>query len=75
MSVFLQYLCEQFDAGEQVDVIYTFGKAFDRKNHTSFRRKLDNFGISNKLAELFESYLCDRWFVKTDTKRRRIFQW
>lgn len=56
-----QYISEYVDAGRQVDVIYTdFSKAFDRLDHGILLCKLRRFGFSDKLLDLFASYLQDR---------------
>lgn len=56
-----QYVSEVLDEGNQVDVIYTdFSKAFDRLDHELLLSKLDTFGVSVNLLNLFRSYLNDR---------------
>jgi hypothetical protein len=56
-----QFLCESLDAHGQVDVIYMdLSKAFDRVNHRLLLYKLDDFGLSDGLILLIESYLQER---------------
>jgi hypothetical protein len=56
-----QFLCESLDAHGQVDVIYMdLSKAFDRVNHRLLLYKLDDFGLSDGLILLIESYLQKR---------------
>ena len=57
-----QFISEALDNQQQVDVIYTdFSKAFDKINHRLLLWKLNNnFGFSNGLIKLVESYLNDR---------------
>lgn len=61
-----QYISESVDSGGQVDVIYTdFSKAFDRLDHSILLFKLKQYGFSDKLADLFTSYLhCRRQYVE-----------
>lgn len=58
---FTQYLSRKIDQQGQVDAIYTdFSKAFDRINHTILLAKLDRYGFSHMLVNLFSSYLSNR---------------
>lgn len=61
-----QYIAEALDQKGQVDVIYTdFSKAFDRLDHGILLNKLQNFGFSDSLINLFISYLsCRTQFVQ-----------
>lgn len=50
-----------FEAGEQVDTIYTdFAKAFDKVNHDILLSKLLLFGLSDHLVNIISSYLINR---------------
>lgn len=56
-----QFLSEELDKGNQVDVIYTdISKAFDKIIHSLLLNKLRNFGFSDSLVTFFQSYLSNR---------------
>ena len=56
-----QDIAQTLDRRSQLDVVYAdLTKAFDRVNHQLLVNKLSTFGFSNKLTDLFESYLMDR---------------
>ena len=57
-----QYLADCIDRRSQVDCVYTdFSKAFDRINHRILLNKMETFGFSNSLIQLFRSYLSHRY--------------
>jgi hypothetical protein len=61
LLTFVEHVSHVMDGGGQVDVIYfDFRKAFDRVDCNILVRKLDNFGFSPGLVELFRDYLRDR---------------
>lgn len=56
-----QFVAQHLDMNVQVDVIYTdFSKAFDRLDHGILLNKLEKFGLSLPLLNLFKSYLSGR---------------
>lgn len=58
---FSQFVAEALDGHLQADVIYTdFSKAFDKLDHNILLNKLNRFGISDALIDLFKSYLHNR---------------
>ena len=57
-----QFVSECVDRQSQVDCIYfDFSKAFDRMNHEILLQKIDAFGFSDPLIQLFSSYLDNRY--------------
>ena len=49
-----QFISEKLDQQSQVDIIYTdFAKAFDRLDHGILLNKLNSFGLSSPLVQLF----------------------
>ena len=56
-----QFISEAIDQRSQVDVIYTdFSKAFDKIDHNILLRKLESYGFSDALINLFKSYFYNR---------------
>lgn len=54
-------IAESIDQGLQTDVLYLdFSKAFDRLDHNVLISKLNVFGFSDSLINLFKSYLNNR---------------
>nr|CAH7756409.1 unnamed protein product [Callosobruchus chinensis] len=61
LMVLTQYVSQIIDERGQVDVIYTdFTKAFDKVDHKLLVSKMDKFGFSGNLINLFKSYLQHR---------------
>ena len=61
LAVLSQYVAEALNQRGQVDVLYTdFRKAFDTINFLILIKKLDHFGFSGGLCNLFLSYLSER---------------
>lgn len=75
LSCFTQYTSEVLDRQGQVDVIYTdFQKAFDQIDHAVLLHKLQYYGFSPALVDLFCSYLTDRQqYVEYRDTRSNIF--
>ena len=62
LVTFCQYLSENMDTQIQTDAIFTdFSKAFDSIDHYILLQKLEKFGMSTSLLELFKSYLWNRY--------------
>ena len=58
---FLDYLTEQIDSGEDIDLIYLdFSKAFDKVPHKRLIHKLRDYNINNSLTDWVENWLTDR---------------
>lgn len=58
---YMEYIYESMDEGYQVDAVYTdFSKAFDSVNHKLLLSKLDWYGFSEGLINLFSDYLKNR---------------
>lgn len=68
-------VCKTLDSLGQVDVIYTdFRKAFDRIDHYVLLNKLDGFGLSERLTNVFKSYLLGRTqFVEIEGFRSEAY--
>ena len=61
LAVFTDFLTEQVDRGNQIDVIYTdYSKAFDRIDHDILLLKLQKLGIRGDLFRWFSSYILNR---------------
>ena len=57
-----QFVSECVDRQSQMDCLYfDFSKAFDRINHDILLQKIDAFGFSDPLIQLFSSYLDNRY--------------
>lgn len=57
----VEYISQEMDAGNQVDVIYLdFRKAFDQVDNDILLEKLDMIGFAPKLLNLFADYLGNR---------------
>ena len=58
---FTEAVRTEFDKGLQVDAVYTdFEKAFDKVNHGLLLQKMGAMGFSERLIQLFSSYLKNR---------------
>lgn len=61
LAQFTQYAAHYMDNKGQVDVVYTdFSKAFDKVSHTILLNKLGQYGLSDNLILLIQSYLDGR---------------
>lgn len=61
LILFNDYITEAMDKGKQVDVVYTdYSKAFDRIDHETLIKKLNNMGIRGDLLRWFSSYIDNR---------------
>lgn len=76
LLTFQSTILRSFDAGQQVDVIYTdFSKAFDKVNHCILLSKLSALGINGPLLLWFTSYLTNRFhYVKILSSQSFIFR-
>jgi len=58
---YLEYVVNQIDAGDPVDVIYLdFQKAFDKVHHHRLLQKLRAHGITGSIINWIENWLADR---------------
>ena len=58
---FLEYVTEQLDAGEDVDIIYLdFSKAFDKVPHMRLVHKMREYGIDSHLVNWVKNWLTNR---------------
>lgn len=61
LSIYSDFVLNNFEKGLQVDVVYTdFAKAFDKVDHGILLAKLEALGFSPNLITWIESYLKDR---------------
>jgi ribonucleases P/MRP protein subunit RPP40 len=52
LLIFMEEVAEQFDSGEEVDVIYLdFQKAFDKVPHVRLLAKLTGIGVKEKVSD------------------------
>ena len=62
LVAYVNYITEQLDQGQPVDVIYLdFAKAFDKVPHKRLLQKLRSFNFSTETMKWIEAWLCDRW--------------
>lgn len=58
---FVSFVINSIETGYQVDVIYTdFSKAFDKIDHSTICKKLEDLGFTDPLLSWIRSYLTDR---------------
>lgn len=58
---FLEYVTDQVDSGEDIDVVYLdFSKAFDKVPHKRLIYKLKEYKINNSIVDWIENWLNDR---------------